>query len=95
MENYIETAIEESKGSAITEERIHELAGDSKIRINKVFRAIDQSHLYPVSGNFNATERSIRRVQRFQNRSGIAQEGYEYICFVCNETSIIVKEVCK
>lgn len=33
-------------------------------QINKLFRANDESHLWPVSGAFNVTDRAIRRLRR-------------------------------
>lgn len=33
-------------------------------QINKLFKANDESHLWPISGKFNATERAIRRIRR-------------------------------
>ena len=44
----------------------------SEIRIvNKEFRDKDESHLWPISGRFNVTERCIRRIQHLR------QEGLE------------------
>lgn len=42
--------------------------------INREFRAMDESHLWPVSNRFNATERAIRRIRR----SGMSVYGLEY-----------------
>ena len=35
-------------------------------QINAHFRRHDDSHLYPICGRFNATERAIRRVRRLR-----------------------------
>jgi hypothetical protein len=43
-------------------------------RINKVYREHDESHLWPVNGRFNATERAIRAVRRAE-REGLVIEG--------------------
>ena len=32
--------------------------------INRIYRQHDQSHLWPICGRFNATERAIRRTRR-------------------------------
>lgn len=34
-------------------------------QINKEFRAKDDSHLWPILGKFNATERAIRQARKF------------------------------
>lgn len=39
-------------------------------RINAEFRAKDESHLWPICGEFSATERAIRRAARLQRASG-------------------------
>lgn len=46
--------------------------------INRAFRAADESHLWPIRGRFDATERAIRRVQRFMRESGEELSGLEY-----------------
>lgn len=47
------------------------LDGVANIRaINRAFRAQDESHKWPVSGRFDATERAIRRLRR---------EGYDLL----------------
>jgi len=33
--------------------------------INKLFRKQDESRLYPINGRFNATERAIRQMRKF------------------------------
>lgn len=42
--------------------------------INKELRAKDDSHLWPIRGRFNVTERAIRRVRRLQ-KEGLVIEG--------------------
>ena len=45
----------------------YEQVQDMSIRqINALFRARDESHLFPVNNRFNATERAIRRLQRLR-----------------------------
>lgn len=46
--------------------------------INKHFREQDESHLFPISGRFNATERAIRKVRREFAECGIPCTGLEY-----------------
>ena len=62
----------------------------SKRTINKHFRTIDDSNLWPINGRFSATERAIRRARKFENDSGIALEGQEYCLFLEAEISRIV-----
>lgn len=91
--NYLLQAGEESNDAALTEERIDELSKGSKIRANKIFRAIDDSDKYPILSRFNATERAIRRAQKFQRLSGVELQGLEYVYFVNNEIGNIVNSV--
>lgn len=46
--------------------------------INRFFRDQDDSHLSPICGKFNATERAIRKVRREFAECGMRCEGYEY-----------------
>ena len=50
----------------------------NRAAFNKVFRAADESHLWPISGRFDATERAIRAVQRFMREEGYDLTGIEY-----------------
>jgi hypothetical protein len=45
--------------------------------INKLYRAQDESSLWPISGRFNATERAIRKARKYTAASGSVY-GYEY-----------------
>ena len=55
-----------------------DLNGIANIKaINKLYREQDESHLYPINGRFNATERAIRKARDFQRGSG-AVYGLEY-----------------
>lgn len=67
-----------------------EIHAMSKRQINKHFRSTDDSHLWPVCGKFNATERAIRRVRRFAAASGAPMEGLEYWLALEAEISTIV-----
>ena len=69
-----------------------DLHGLANIRaINRLFREQDESHLWPINGRFNATERAIRRVREFQRHNG-AVYGYEYAMMIDHALSIIVNE---
>jgi hypothetical protein len=57
--------------------------------INRLFRAQDDSDLWPVDGAFNATERAIRRLRRLQ----IAEHGgLEYALCLHDEIGRIVNQ---
>jgi len=46
--------------------------GISNIRaINKIYRAQDESHLWPIRGRFSATERAIRKARKFKILGGL------------------------
>lgn len=57
--------------------------------INKLFREQDESHLFPIRGRFNATDRAIRKARVFQRDSG-AVYGLEYAYLVDGIISDIV-----
>lgn len=42
--------------------------------IRKAFLRQDESHLYPINGRFNATQRAINRLERFE-RDGLVIDG--------------------
>lgn len=48
--------------------------------INKAYRAQDESHLWPIRGRFNVTDRAIRQVNALERANG-AISGLEY-CYV-------------
>ena len=48
--------------------------------INKAYRAQDESHLWPISSKFNATDRAIRQARVFHNANGYTG-GLEY-CYM-------------
>ena len=62
-------------------------------RINALFRAQDESHLWPVAGRFNATERAIRRLQRAQRDGACIAPGLEYALALDAEISRIVNSL--
>lgn len=58
-------------------------------KINAAFRAADESHLYPINGRFDATERAIRRVRKLMQANG-SMGGLEYAYVLDSEISRIV-----
>ena len=67
-----------------------EVAELSKRDINKAFREVDESHLWPICGRFNATERAIRRLRKYQREGLEINSGLEYCLALENEISKIV-----
>ncbi len=66
--------------------RTDHLEGRANIAaINRAFRAADESHLWPVNGAFDVTERAIRRARRL----GLVTGGYEY----CATLEAIISEI--
>ena len=62
----------------------------NRAAINRAFRAADESHLWPINGRFDATERAIRAVRRYMRESGYDLAGLEYALAVDGELSRIV-----
>ncbi len=54
------------------------------------FRNSDESNLYPILNNFNATERAIRRLYTFEQKSGEYLTDLELCLFLDSEISNIV-----
>lgn len=66
--------------------------GMANIRaINALFRAQDESHLWPIRNAFDATERAIRKARAFQRASG-AVYGLEYAYLIDGILSNIVND---
>ena len=61
-------------------------------QINKYFRENDDSHLWPICGRFNATERAIRRVRKMKRDGLCVNDGYEYYLTLEKEISDIVND---
>jgi len=59
--------------------------------INKLYRAQDESHLWPIHNDFNLTERAIRRVRKYSAACG-AIYGLEYCYALENAMSRIVNQ---
>jgi hypothetical protein len=65
----------------------------NKAMINRLYRAQDDSHLWPIRNEFNATERAIRQSRRFQRESGIFLVGLEYAHFLETRIGEIVNSI--
>lgn len=64
---------------------------DMSVRqINAYLRKNDDSHLWPIRGRFNATERAIRRVRRLRRQGLDIYDGLEYYLTVEREICEIV-----
>lgn len=59
-------------------------------QINAYFRKHDDSHLWPICGRFNATERAIRRIRRYRRDGMEVCSGLEYYLSLEREISQIV-----
>lgn len=62
-------------------------------QINAYFRENDESHLWPICGRFNATERAIRRIRRLRQQGLCVYPGLEYYLTLEREISDIVNVV--
>ena len=69
--------------------------GEMSIRqINALFRKNDESHLFPIYGKYNATERAIRRIRRKRREGLEVHAGLEYYLAMENELfDIVNKEI--
>lgn len=71
-------------------ERTEGKDGVANIRaINALYRAQDDSHLWPINGRFNATNRALRRVGELRREQG-GIYGLEYCYAIEAEISTIV-----
>lgn len=80
--------------NTLTPEQIAELCDSLEGRanitsINKLFREQDESHLWPVNNEFNATDRAIRRCRDIARANG-AYYGLEYAYMIDAGISNIV-----
>ena len=63
---------------------------DMSIRqINQLFRKHDESRKWPICGQFNATERAIRRLRKVMRCNGTTS-GFEYALMLDDEIGRIV-----
>jgi len=58
-------------------------------RINREYRAKDESHLFPILGKFNVTERAISRLRDLR-KNGLVIDDYE--AALDHEISTIVND---
>ena len=63
-------------------------------QINRLFRAGDESHKWPVCGRFNVTERAIRRLRKLRRQGLELNSGTEYANALDQEISQIVNASC-
>jgi hypothetical protein len=68
------------------------LSSTERAIINKAMRLIDDSHLWPINGEFNVTERAIRRMNKYERDSGEFDCAYSYWKSLENEISNIVND---
>lgn len=61
-------------------------------QINAYFRKNDDSHLWPIRGRFNATERAIRRIRRRRREGLEVHPGLEYYLTLEREITEIVND---
>ena len=59
-------------------------------QITAYFRKNVESHLWPICGRFNATERAIRRIRRLRQQGLCVYPGLEYYLTLEREISDIV-----
>jgi len=61
--------------------------------INRLYREQDESHLYPINGKFNVTERAIRQASDIRRQTE-ATAGIEY-CYMLDSliTEIVNSEI--
>ena len=72
-------------------ERAERYEGRANIAaINRLFRRQDESHLWPINGRFDATERAIRRLRRLAREGACIEPGLEYALALDAELSDIV-----
>ena len=60
--------------------------------INRHFRDIDESELWPICGKFNVTERAIRRLRKLRKDGLDANGGLAYYLVLEEEISNIVND---
>ena len=85
--------------SILTAEQIARAAEDysgreNRARINAAYRKQDDSHLWPVCGRFNVTERAIRRIRRLERDGAVIGDGLEYAYTLESIMSEIVNSDC-
>jgi len=61
-------------------------------QINAYFRKNDESHLWPIRGRFNVTERAIRKLRKLRHDGLCVNEGLEYYLTLENMIGEIVND---
>ena len=61
--------------------------------INSLYRHQDESHLWPICNEFNATERAIRRIRNLNRAGACINPGIEYCYALEAELSQIVNGI--
>ena len=79
----------------LTEEQIAKACEDldgmaNRKAINRLYQKQDESHLWPISGKFNATTRAINRIRKAEQQGANFTEGLEYCYAIDHEISEIV-----
>ena len=70
----------------------NEINDMTRKQINAYLRKIDDSNKWPICGKFNATDRAINRVRRFEKRNGEKLQGLEYYLAIENQIIDIVNK---
>ena len=65
----------------------------NRTAILKHYRKIDDSNLWPINGKFNATNRAINRLYKFERETGYYMTGLVLCYFLENEISKIVNSL--
>ncbi|MFA5196699.1 MAG: hypothetical protein WC401_12950 [Bacteroidales bacterium] len=74
----------------IAKETDHLNGKENRKMIFKIFRFFDNSHLWPINRRFNATERAINRLYKYERLSGEYLTGLELTLFLDQQISDIV-----
>ena len=74
-------------------ENINDLYDGHRFKILNHYRSIDQSNLWPVNNDFNATNRAINRLYKFEREYGQRLEGLELCLFIDNQLNDIVNHI--
>jgi hypothetical protein len=61
-------------------------------QINAYFREHDESHLFPICGRFDVTERAIRKLRKLRHDGLCVNEGLEYYLTLENMIGEIVND---
>ena len=62
----------------------------TRAEIKALFRRNDESHLFPICGKFNATERAIRRLNKAEKQGLVFNDPIDYALALDEEIGLIV-----